>query len=248
MKKFILSLISLLLLAFEVQAQQAVASSGGDAASSAGSVNYTIGQIDYVYAAGTTGSFNQGVQQPNLSSSVPVTMLDLKATKQQAKVILDWSTATESNSSHFIVEHSSNGIEYDQLNRVQAAGNSSTLRQYTSNDEHPYTGWNYYRIKEVDLDGKVMYSKVAAVAFDKTTTAVVYPNPTSGDVTLNMTNSSNSFLSYALYDAEGRLLLTSAISGDKTIIHTASLAPATYVLKFTDKKSELQSLKIIKTK
>lgn len=231
-----------------LQAQKAVDASGGDASGTGGTVSYSIGQIDYMALSATSGKVNEGVQQPNNSASVPVTMLSLKALRHVKQVTLNWSTATEANSSHFVAEKSVNGVEFTEIGRVKAAGISNILRSYTLNDIKPIMGWNYYRIKEVDVDGRFMFSQVAAINFNtKESMAVIYPNPTSGNITLNIANTTTTF-TYSLFDAQGKWVMSKNVTGAQTVIPMAELAPANYVLKLTDNNREIQSFKILKSK
>ncbi len=92
-------------------------------------------------------------------------------------VSLHWSTAIEQNNAYFEVERSENGSEFKEMLVVKAAGNSNSLQYYSSEDSHPTDGVNYYRLKQVDLDGKTAYSPVIMVRFGKQGAPLLFPNP-----------------------------------------------------------------------
>ncbi len=97
-------------------------------------------------------------------SPLPVTWLYFFGSynEQLGAVQLSWATATEINSSHFEVEQSYDGEQYDFIGRLPAAGYSTTAKRYTAIDDHPGTV-NYYRIKQVDWDGDFSYSNTIVV-------------------------------------------------------------------------------------
>ena len=82
------------------------------------------------------------------------TLKSFSARKNDASVDLDWTTASEINNDHFIIERSLNGIEYAMLGKVAGAGNSTHDMKHSITDEHPVNGNNYYRLTQVNVDGK----------------------------------------------------------------------------------------------
>ena len=100
------------------------------------------------------------------------------------KINVTWSTASEHNTSHYIVEHSRNGSDWEVLTVLAAAGNSTNLLDYTYVHESPNAGTNYYRLTQYDNDGE--FEKFNAVAVDcdnlnSTTTLSTYPNPSGNE-------------------------------------------------------------------
>lgn len=113
---------------------------------------------------------------------LPVKFAGFTARRQGQQVLLNWSTATEQNNKGFGVEHSSDGRSWQQIGFVAGAGNSSSLQQYSYADAAA-AGTVYYRLKQVDLDGKTAYSQVLTVKAAGVRAAVqVYPNPARGQV------------------------------------------------------------------
>jgi hypothetical protein len=99
---------------------------------------------------------------------------------------IDWETISEINSDYFIVERSSNGLNWEELKKVDAVGNSSTLQAYKAFDYQAYSPISYYRLKQVDSDGQFTYSEIRAVRFktEQNKSLLVYPNPATNQITL----------------------------------------------------------------
>jgi hypothetical protein len=86
--------------------------------------------------------------------SLPLTLLNLYVNLSSNKyVILNWQTAQEINTSHFIIERSANGTDFSSIGKVSASGNNSITKDYLYTDTKPAKGTNYYRLKMVDADG-----------------------------------------------------------------------------------------------
>lgn len=94
--------------------------------------------------------------------------------------ISPFTTVFTSNSSHFDIEHSTNGTNYTSIGKIKAKENSPVVSSYSFVHGNPdLTGKNYYRLKQVDLDGKFTYSEIRSVRFNEGKAAVIValPNP-----------------------------------------------------------------------
>jgi hypothetical protein len=100
--------------------------------------------------------------------ALPVTYAGFTATKNGSNALLQWQTQQEQNSLSFIIERSSDGKEFTGIGQVAAAGNSSLVQSYSFTDETPRKGKNYYRLNQVDLDGRSNYSSIRTVDFSAT--------------------------------------------------------------------------------
>lgn len=113
---------------------------------------------------------------------LPVTLLSFEATKKSTEVLLTWKTSAEINSSHYEIEKSPDAVNFSYLATV-VSHNEATGSMYDLIDEHPFAGYNYYRIKMVDLDGKASYTPTRHVLFDNYASMEairVYPIPSTG--------------------------------------------------------------------
>lgn len=88
---------------------------------------------------------------------LPIELLDFTAAKDRNNVRLDWSTASELNNSHFVIQRSKDGNSYDDVTVVKGVGNSQQIILYTSYDKNPYSGISYYRLLQEDYDGTQTY-------------------------------------------------------------------------------------------
>lgn len=121
-------------------------------------------------------------------SSLPVTWLDFTARRTAEKAVqLQWSTATEVNNAAFQVERSRDGVNFETIGTVNAGSNGAGIQQYIFNDLKPFAGVNYYRLKQVDKDGKYKYSSVAKVTIDQDRSMYsLSPNPATTTTTLSV--------------------------------------------------------------
>ncbi|WP_205704254.1 discoidin domain-containing protein [Hymenobacter sp. UV11] len=126
------------------------------------------------------------IPMSNTVGPLPVTLTSFSATRQGAAVAVRWATATEHNSAGFDVQRSANGISFETLVTVAAAGNSQVTKAYAYSDATPLATGSYYRLRQVDLDGTVTYGPVAAVAGTSPAAALVevFPNPVADQATL----------------------------------------------------------------
>lgn len=110
--------------------------------------------------------------------SLPVEYISINAEKTDDNTIeLSWLTASEENNDYFIVQKSTDGINWIEISQVNGAGTSSTINNYSIIDENSSTGHNYYRLVQVDFDGRYEISKIVSVLLTNNIFLTVYPNP-----------------------------------------------------------------------
>ena len=128
-----------------------------------------------------------------LTNPLPVTLVDFEAVANGDVVRVNWSTLHEFNNNYFVVERSADGKTFEEIERIEGAGNSYDRLDYSIIDHNPLLHYSYYRLKQVDYDGAFSYSKLEAVYFGDEEIAdyVIFPNPT---------NSENVFLRLSDYE------------------------------------------------
>jgi hypothetical protein len=158
-----------------------------------------------IYAGGNADGVTSAT---SVEVPLPITLIDFTARLHGSQVLLKWQTATESNSDHFEVQHAANATSFSFLTNVAAAGNSTFRQDYSTIDPSPYTGLNYYRLKQVDQDGKSEYSKIVHVTMPLPDAASlhVYPNPASKEIKLVVVSLQNESVPVSLYSATGKLI------------------------------------------
>jgi hypothetical protein len=145
--------------------------------------------------------------------SLPVTLTAFTANRTGAESVLQWQTAMEENTRDFIIERSADGKTYAGIGTIAAAGNSSTPRDYSFTDPQPEKNSNFYRLKQVDLDGNFVYSPIRVVNFPATGTLIWYATAKgTAEVLLQQGNNEP----YSLIDAGGRLLRLGQLSNGRT--------------------------------
>ncbi len=157
------------------------------------------------------------------SAAFPVEWLDFSATRQGGSVHLNWVTASETNNDYFAVERSSDRNNWASLGSVAAAGNSDAPRTYNFLDQQPAAGNNFYRLRQVDMDGRVQYSDVVELTMEQTLLAV-YPNPAQN--WLMVSDAGEPAQRVEIFDLSGRSVLTTRSEGGQ--ISLRDLAPGMY--------------------
>jgi len=148
---------------------------------------------------------------------LPVTFLSFTAVlTPQQNTLLQWSTSAEENSSYYNIQRTSDGLHFNTIGQVQAADNSGVTTDYTYTD---YTvsdlGYPtvFYRLQEVDLDGKITYSQIVSVNPAQPFRVSLSPNPVQQQQ-INLTIEDNKAETAAIdvSDVSGRLLQRSHAS------------------------------------
>ena len=144
---------------------------------------------------------------------LPVQLLTFTGSLQNDNsVLLTWKTENEINTSHFIVERSIDGNNFNNIGMVAASGNSNAVLNYALTDNDAFNQQVlvlYYRLRMVDADGRFSYSSVIAIRFsDITSTNVtVFPNPAKNEATISVTTGTDMRIQWQLIDNTGRILI-----------------------------------------
>lgn len=186
------------------------------------------------------GNVSQNSAQVNiLSATTPVTFLGLTASKAGNVVLLSWKTATEQNNHHFDIERSADGSQFNTvLGSVPSPGNSNTIREYHFTDNSPLAAWNYYRVRQVDYDGKSSLTNIAAVQFDANSLFVqVYPNPARNSITVQYGARTSGKVLLSVVDGKGATVKETSLvarTGTNVVnVDISRLGAGIYLLKTT---------------
>lgn len=188
----------------------------------------------------------------------PIELLNLKATAVgNAYIRLDWTTASEINNSHFIIERSTDGQNFYQtqmvVNSAAPGGNSQVDLQYSKNDINVQPKiMYYYRLRIIDLDGGHDYSNiVSAMLFqDESTIGAVYPNPTDGNINVQINCSQETEFKFNMYNPLGQNIFQKFIeakAGENVIpLNISNLAIGTYELVIYEDGKTKAAIKVVK--
>jgi fibronectin-binding autotransporter adhesin len=156
---------------------------------------------------------------------LPISLLGFTAEGEELKVHLKWMTATETNNDYFTVERSFDGINFEPINTVKGAGNSTRLLSYSYFDNLPLVGINYYRLKQTDFDGKYSYSPIAATGKNENNFAAIFPNPTSGTFSVQLNLQTENEVLIVMQDILGREVYASKVNVDPSGSSIVTITP-----------------------
>lgn len=166
---------------------------------------------------------------------LPVELLSFTGRDSNEKHVLNWVTALELNSSHFVVEHSINALTFAELGMRDAAGNSSSEQKYTFTNLKPALGSNYYRLKMVDIDQKYKYSNVILLKLLKDHSSFsFFPNPAANMLHIEFSGvAAGTVMQLEVLDAGGKILTRKDHIYDNTTlsVNISSYANGLYFLK-----------------
>lgn len=144
------------------------------------------------------------------------------------EVKLTWSVSQQINNDKFIIEFSRNGIDFTSIGSILGERNSNRLQTYTFSHKNPVEGNNYYRIQQLDYDGRYDYSDIANVTYISDEKVLVYPNPASYSVTLNVSTAT----SLTVKDFYGRVFKSTDLVLGENSLMIDDLAKGVYILEF----------------
>jgi hypothetical protein len=159
---------------------------------------------------GYTGTFSPFAIGSDVTP-LPVTLLTFEAEKSGENALLTWTTANETNNSHFEVLKSLEGQTWEKIGEVTGSGTSYEQNSYEYVD-YQFAGYAYYKLRQVDYDGNYSFSPIRMLSSSNGTVerpSVVYPNPSKGSINLQAAEGSR----YEVYDVIGKLQSQGQIRG-----------------------------------
>lgn len=172
---------------------------------------------------------------------LPVQLTTFTGKPVKTGIELSWSTANETNSSHFVVERSQSS-SFNAIGRVNNGVNGGQLQQYNYIDVTPFNGENFYRLKQVDKDGRFAYSKIIRVVFGNAPYLVAYPNPAKYAVNIGGL-SAGACLTVA--DAGGRFVKQYRATGNNYVLPIQQFNAGVYFIRVVQ-NGKTTTLKVVK--
>jgi hypothetical protein len=187
--------------------------------------------------AGGNGSV--GKVTITVANLLPITLLTFQARPQAGGILLEWRTAAELNNDYMAVERSADGRVFDEIGRVPGQGDSYAPRSYSFRDEYPLRGINYYRLRQVDYDGRMEYHPIITVAFEAAggLSLEAFPSPAAEELRLRWSArdlaGARDVAVLRLYDIQGRPLGEYPVSGAGGVFYlpVKGLAPGVYLVE-----------------
>lgn len=152
------------------------------------------------------------------------------------RVHLRWTTAHEHHTSHFVVERSTDGIAFDPVGEVQAAGHTVQTTDYETWDPTPRNGMNYYRLVQVDQDGTRAHANVVPILVEGLGARLtVVPNPAQERAQVVVRDLPGA-TRWLMVDAQGRLLAQGRLptGADRFVVPLHDVMAGSYFVQMTD--------------
>lgn len=174
------------------------------------------------------------------NSPLPITLTDLKATREAGDVILTWKTLAEINNKSFAIQRSGDGQQYETIGQVAGAGNSTLERSYRFTDNEPPDGQTYYRIRQIDNNGSSQY--FPAVLVDEVVLEdnfEVFPNP-AGSSDLRIRVRSELDFTVSVVNVAGKQVYAAQVPGQSRLTEltvSAELESGIYLIYVVSEQS-----------
>jgi hypothetical protein len=180
------------------------------------------------------------------NATTPSLMMSFDGQVQSQTADLAWVMENETNSKYFVIERSGDVDGYDSIGVVTGLNNNNQTT-YNYSDDHMLNGNNYYRLRQVDMDGVIRYSKVVSL-YDMQQAAApkmsVYPNPASATLNFAIASTSTQEIFVQIYSISGVLLQTSEqtlnAGNNLQSIAVNNLKSGNYFLKVSNREGSSQ--------
>jgi hypothetical protein len=158
--------------------------------------------------SGIVYNYPECITSTSLTLPIPIELLSFTGECYSQSILLEWSTASEINNDYFSIERSKDGMNWQLVTKVDGAGNSSSLKNYSFIDLGQYDGISYYRLKQTDFDGKFKYSTIITIekCGEDISELAIYPNPTSEALNLSIGGDESKILSISIYNVFGKMV------------------------------------------
>ncbi|UZR96761.1 T9SS type A sorting domain-containing protein [Chondrinema litorale] len=182
---------------------------------------------------------------------LPVQLISFNATvKNQKNALLSWQTASETNNKGFEIQRSGDGYNFESIGFVKGNQNTQTNTSYSFVDEN-LNGLYYYRLKQIDKDNSIFYSRVVKVRIERQDelSVIAFPNTLQDKLQLSVNNAVGTKINISIINAEGKIAMKKQHASDalntKYTIDVASLQSGIYFVKVStiDQSSTIKVVK-----
>lgn len=183
-------------------------------------------------------------------SVLPVELISFDGYQSSEAVELEWMTATEINNEYFQVERASDGRNFSVLSTVNGAGTTTLPRHYQIKDKRPFSGINYYRLKQVDFDGAFSYSDIVVVNI-KAERIELFPNPVASTLHVRLSAFADTQVNYQISNITGSTILEGMTRTDAGVVtisldEVQSFQAGTYIVNIISEGGAAVSKKFFK--
>ncbi|AZQ60897.1 T9SS type A sorting domain-containing protein [Flammeovirga pectinis] len=165
------------------------------------------------------------------SDDLPIELLSFTGSLENNQVLFTWETASEINNDFFTLERSKDGKNWQIIETIKGAGNSSTTLKYTTVDTTPFSKKSYYRLKQTDFDRQYTYSNSISIQKESTNEFILsyYPNPSRN--TLTIEHNASQDINYQIINALGQIELRGTLLQQNDVINLSNLKSGLHYLK-----------------
>jgi serine protease AprX len=173
--------------------------------------------VNNVYGAGRINVF-AAVQQAVL----PIELIGFYGKAEKELVRLFWASASEVNNDFFEIERSRDFVHWEKILQEKGHGTTTLPYDYTGEDRQPFHGVNYYRLKQIDFDGKSKIFEVIAVDFkSRQVTTHVFPVPVQNTLYVNAEGLNDGVFQTQIFDLQGRLISQQSFFAENNTLQAA---------------------------
>ena len=166
---------------------------------------------------------------------LPIELLDFLVVSEDNQVFIQWISAIEINNQFYAVERSDDVLHWETLYEVSGQGNSNDFITYRYHDRYPLPGISYYRLRQMDFDGSLSFSKVRTVRIQNTD-IFLYPNPVLDYLYYRIDDPDQSY-DVRVFDLYGNQVFSTRIPDPSVSFHRidlTALPPGTYLIKYVN--------------
>ncbi|MEO6722489.1 MAG: T9SS type A sorting domain-containing protein [Ferruginibacter sp.] len=168
-------------------------------------------------------------------SPTPVQLTSFTGKYSSAKAMLEWQTSQELNSDRFELFRSTDGSDFIKVSSIKSAGNSNTIKNYSYQDNIGGSNGNYvyYRLKQIDIDGRATFSSVVKLNLGSNTGFEIFPNPFTSNFTVSFSTPKTSTATLRVQNSAGHLVYSRQVNvtkGNNSVVmnNLPALAPGVY--------------------
>lgn len=150
-----------------------------------------------------------------ITRALPISLLTFEVSKNnEESIALDWQTISETNNAYFEIQRSADSQDFETLAQVEGQGNSQALTDYQWIDYQPLSGFNYYRLKQIDQDGQFSFSPIRGIRFLPLWQVSLYPNPSQEKINISFSQNLNRSIPLVILNQQGQKVRELNISKD----------------------------------
>ena len=179
----------------------------------------------------------------NYMEPTPVEFIEFAGFFNQGIVELRWSTASESNNDYFLIERMNQNQVFENIGMVNGNGTINHWQNYIFKDFSPFSGIIYYRLKQVDFDGKFEYSKTISVnTHSSNLKYTIYPNPAVEFIQIEYRGNATAGIHFSIFNSSGELVrkheYVTMETGSKIQFSTGDLPSGNYFVRITNSDND----------